>query len=75
MARMTEVQSNILKNDSNIVYETKEEPLTHPESQVRNAIESLKSADWQKIFDGCNIIKRAAMFHKNLFSHPSALAG
>ena len=61
----------MLNKDPNQVYDAKEEPLNNPESQLRQAIDSLKSSDWQKIFEACNIIKRAAMFHKNLFAHPS----
>ena len=27
------------------------------------------------MFEGCNIIKRAVLFHKHLFTHPSPVAG
>lgn len=64
--------ANMLKQDSAQVYEAKEEPLTNPESQLRPAIEALKSSDWSKTFDACNIIKRGILFHKNLFAHPSS---
>ena len=40
---------------------------------MRPAIESLKSSDWSKTFEGCNIIKRGALFHKQLFAHPSSM--
>ena len=58
---------NLIKQDSAAAYEAKEEPLINPESQLRQAIESLKSSDWSKTFEGCNVIKRGVMFHKNLF--------
>jgi hypothetical protein len=28
----------------------------------------LKSDDWQKVFDGLNVVKRIAQFHKELLS-------
>ena len=31
----------------------------------------MKSDDWQKVFDGLNVIKRVAMFHKNLLAMSS----
>jgi len=65
--------ANLLKQDSAQIYEAKEEPLSNPESQLRPAIEALKSSDWSKTFEACNIIKRGVLFHKNLFQHPSAL--
>lgn len=65
--------ANMLKQDSAQIYEAKEEPLANPESQLRPAIEALKSSDWSKTFEACNIIKRGVLFHKNLFSHPSPM--
>ena len=61
-----------MKQDPNQVYDVREEPLSNPDSQLRTAIDSLKSSDWQKTFEGCNVIKRAASFHKQMFSHPSS---
>lgn len=63
----------MIKQDSAQAYEAKEEPLLNPEAQLRQAIESLKSSDWSKTFEGCNILRRGVTFHKNLFAHPSSM--
>ena len=60
------------KQESENVYELKEEALHNPEGQLKQAIENLKSSDWNKAFEACNIIKRVAMYHKQLFQHPSS---
>ena len=65
--------ATLMKQDSAQVYEAKDEPLVNPESQLRPAVEQLKSTDWAKTFEACNIIKRGVMFHKNLFAHPSPM--
>ena len=50
-------------------YEAPEEPLQNAEKQVNSAINDLGSSNWQIQFEACNIIKRAALFHKPLFSN------
>lgn len=62
-----------MKQDSAQAYEARDEPLVNPESQLRPAVEQLKSTDWAKTFEACNIIKRGVLFHKNLFAHPSPM--
>lgn len=47
-------------------YNAPEEPLRNPEAQFKQSVQDLKSQDWQKIFDGLNVIKRVAQFHKEL---------
>jgi len=37
-----------LKQDSANIYEVQEEPLVNPESQLKLALEHLKSSDWNK---------------------------
>jgi hypothetical protein len=34
----------------------------------KQSVKNLKSDDWQQIFDSMNIIKRVALFHKDLLS-------
>ena len=63
----------MIKQDSTQAYEAKEEPLMNPEAQIRPAIEQLKSSDWSKTMEGCNIIRRGVTFHKSLFAHPSTI--
>ena len=42
-------------------YNNIEEPLSNPDQQIKNAVSDISnSKDWNKIFDGMNIIKRAA---------------
>ena len=65
--------ANMMKQDSAQIYEAKEEPLLNPESQLRPAVENLKSADWSKTFEACNTIRRGVLFHKQLFTHPSPM--
>ena len=47
-------------------YDAKEEPLPNPESQLKKAVDDLRSQDWSRQFDACNTIKRIAKFHKHL---------
>jgi hypothetical protein len=49
------------------------EPLINPEKQLSQALEMLKSGDWQKQFDACNLVKRVIMFHKGLLQQSSPL--
>ena len=62
---------SVFNQDSSNVYEFDEKPLINPESQLKTALDNLKSSDWNKAFEACNIIKRVALFHKNLITHPS----
>lgn len=55
-------------------YDVKEEPLLNPEKQIREALDNLKSSDWSKQFDACNTLKRALMYHKNIFETQTAFA-
>jgi len=49
-------------------YDPSDEPLVNPEAALKKAVEDIKSSDWQRNFDSCNIIKRIAKFHKHLHS-------
>jgi hypothetical protein len=42
--------------------------LKNAEQQFKQSVQSLKSDDWQEVFDSLNIIKRVALFHKELLS-------
>ena len=53
---------------SSTTYNAPEEPLRNAAQQYQTSIENLKKDDWQKIFDSLNVIKRIAMFHKDLLS-------
>ena len=48
-------------------YDIVNEPLPNPGSQIASAIAALKSSDWQKQFEACNTIRRAAVFHRQNF--------
>jgi len=50
-----------------------EEPLTNPDIEFKHILDQLKSGDWQKQFEGCNNLKRVALFHKNLLSQQNPL--
>jgi hypothetical protein len=42
--------------------------LRNAEQQYKQCIQTLKGDDWQAIFDALNIMKRVALFHKELLS-------
>ena len=50
-----------------------EEPLRNPDLQFKQCIENLKSDDWHKVFDSLNIVKRIAMFHKELLANSNGI--
>lgn len=61
--------------DQGDIYQAIEEPLLNPEKQFQQAVDMLKSGDWQKQFEACNIVKRVAMFHKNLMVSSNPVQG
>lgn len=54
-------------------YMAQEEPLRNPDLQFKQCIENLKSDDWHKVFDSLNIVKRIAMFHKELLANSNGI--
>lgn len=47
-------------------YTLKEEPLANPSLAVQQAINDMKSKNWQAQYEACNTIRRAGMFHPNV---------
>jgi hypothetical protein len=59
--------------DPNDMYLIVDQPYDNPDFQYKQALEQcLKSAEWNKQFEGCTTIKRIAVFHPELLaaSHP-----
>lgn len=40
----------------------------NPAVNFANAVQDLKSSDWSKQFEACNVIRRVSLFHKNIVS-------
>jgi hypothetical protein len=50
----------------NTSYIAADEPFVNPEQELKICMGHLKGDNWEKIFNGLNILKRMVLFHKDV---------